>query len=236
LKRFYKAVATQLHEGRWRVTLDGRAIRTSAGNAQLVPTRALAEAMAAEWAGQGEEIDPRSFVLRDLADYAIDVASGEARAGLVEEVAAYAGSDTLCYRADPDEPLHQRQLATWEPLLAEAERRHDVRFERVSGIIPRPQRPETLARMRRAVDALDPFALAALRMLTGLSASLVVGLAALEPQADAEALWRASELEEDWQAEHWGCDAEAEARREGRFAAFRASMRFAALARGEGTP
>jgi len=236
LKRFYKQVATQLHEGRWRVTLDGRPIRTAVGNPQLVPTLALAEAMAAEWAGQGEEIDPRSFVLRDLADYTIDVASGEARAGLVEEVAAYAGSDTLYYRADSGEAIHQRQLGTWEPLLTEAERRHDVRFERVSGIIPRPQRPETLAQMRQAVDALDPFALAALRMLTSLSASLVIGIAALEPQADAEALWRASELEEDWQAEHWGRDAEAQDRRESRFAAFRAAMRFAALARGDGQP
>lgn len=236
MKRFYKQVATQSHEGGWRVALDGRFIKTAAGNAQLVPSRALAEAMSAEWADQGEEIEPKSFVLRDHADYAIDVASGEARPGLVEEIAAYAGSDTLCYRADPDEPLHQHQLAMWEPLLVEAERRHDVRFERVSGIIHRPQRPETLARIRQAVDGLDPFALAALRMLTGLSASLVIGLAALEPDADAETLWQAANLEEDWQAERWGRDAEAQARRESHFSAFRAAMRFAALARGDDRP
>ncbi len=231
MKRFYKAVTTQLHEGSWRVTLDGRAIKTAAGDSQLVPSLALAEAMAAEWAGQGEEIDPKAFQLRDLADFAIDVASGEGRSQLADEIAAFAASDTLCYRADPEEPLYQRQLAVWEPLLAREEQRHGVRFSRVSGVIHRPQPPETLERMRGVVATLDPFPLAALRMLTSLSASLVIGLAALEPEADAEPLWQAANLEEDWQAEHWGRDAEAQELRQTRFDAFRLAMRFAALAR-----
>ncbi len=233
MKRFYKAVTTQLHDGRWRIALDGRPIKTAGGNAQLVPTHALAEAMAQEWAGQGEEIDPSAFRLRDLADYAIDVVSGEARAALVDELAAYAATDTLCYRADPDEPLYPRQLAVWEPLLASEERRHGVRFTRVSGVIHRPQSLETLVRMQQAVAALDPFPLAALRMLTSLSSSLVIALAALEPEADAEALWDAANLEEDWQAEHWGRDEEAKALRQTRFEAFALAMRFAALARGD---
>jgi chaperone required for assembly of F1-ATPase len=232
LRRFYREVTVDETAGGWRVLLDGRAIRTAAGIAQLVPTRALAEAMATEWADQGEEIDPRSFVLRDLADYAIDVASGEGRSQLADEIAAFAASDTLCYRADPEEPLYQRQLAIWEPLLAREEHRHGVRFNRVSGVIHRPQPPETLERMRGIVATLDPpFPLAALRMLTSLSASLVIGLAALEPEADAESLWQAANLEEDWQAEHWGRDAEAQELRQTRFDAFRLAMRFAALAR-----
>lgn len=236
MKRFYKDVTTQEQDGCWRVALDGRVIKTAGSNAQLVPTRSLAEAMAEEWAGQGEEIDPARFMLRDLADYAIDVVSGEARGHLVDEIAAYAGSDTLCYRSDPDEPLHQRQLAVWEPLLAREELRHGVRFTRVSGIVPCPQPPETWERMRAAVAAVEPFPLAALRMLTSLSASLVIALAALEPDADAEMLWRAANLEEDWQAEHWGRDHEAEVLRQSRFDAFQLAMRFAALTRdGAGT-
>jgi len=231
VKRFYKAVTTQLQDGCWRVALDGRLIKTAAGNPQLVPTPALTEAMAEEWAGQGEEIDSTRFQLRDLADYAIDVASGEAQTGLVDEIAAYAGSDTLCYRADPDEPLHERQLALWEPLLIEAERRYDVHFERIAGVIHRPQPEATLARLRQAVAVMEPFPLAALRMLTSLSASLVIGLAALEPDADARSLWRAANLEEDWQAENWGADAEADELRQTRFEAFQLAMRFAALAR-----
>ncbi len=236
MKRFYKTVATQVQGDCWRVALDGRLIKTAGGSEQLVPSSALAEAMAQEWAGQGEEIDPSAFQLRDLADYAIDVVSGEARAALVDELAAYAATDTLCYRADPDEPLYPRQLAVWEPLLASEERRHGVRFTRVSGVIHRPQPPETLQLMRRAVAALEPFPLAALRMLTSLSSSLVIALAALEPDADAQGLWQAANLEEDWQAQHWGSDAEADALRQTRFEAFALAMRFAALAREDDRP
>jgi chaperone required for assembly of F1-ATPase len=231
LKRFYKDVSVEETDGGWRVLLDGRTIRTAGKNAQLLPSRALAEAMAQEWASQGEEIDTGMFMLRDLADYALDVAAGEARDDLAAEIAAYASTDTLCYRADPDEPLYKHQREVWEPLLANAEREHDVHFERVSGIIHRPQPPETLDRMHSIVATHDAFALAALSMLTSLSASLVLALAALEPYADAEALWVAANLEEDWQAQHWGSDAEALVVRERRFEAFALAMRFAALAR-----
>jgi len=231
LKRFYKAVTTQLQDDGWRVLLDGRAIKTAGGNPQLVPTHALAEAMVAEWTAQGEQIDPRGFAMRDLADYAIDVVSGEARSDLIDELAAYAGTDTLCYRVSPDQSLHERQVAVWEPVLTEAERRHDVHFERITEILHQPQPEATLARMKSAVAALDPFPLAALRVLTSLTASLVIALAALEPEADAQRLWEAANLEEDWQGEHWGRDAEAEALRQTRFEAFAMAIRFAALAR-----
>jgi chaperone required for assembly of F1-ATPase len=231
MKRFYKAVCVEEQADGWRVLLDGRAIKTACGNPQILPTRPLAEAMAEEWAGQGEEIDASAFMLRDLADYALDVASGEARNALVDEIAAYAETDTLCYRAEAGEPLHARQLAIWEPVLVAAERRHDVHFERICGIVHRPQPAATLARMHAAVAAQDAFGLAALRMLTSLSASLVIALAAIEPGADGAPLWLAANLEEDWQADNWGRDAEAEARRQTRFEAFLLAMRLAALAR-----
>ncbi|MCB2048311.1 MAG: molecular chaperone [Novosphingobium sp.] len=231
MKRFYKDVSVEEADGGWQVLLDGRAIRTAGKNPQVVPSRALAEAMAQEWASQGDEIDTGAFMLRDLADYALDVASGDAREELAREIAAYANTDTLCYRADPDEPLYKRQREVWEPMLAEAENRYDARFERVSGIMHRPQPPETLDRMHGVVAAQDAFALAALRMLTSLSASLVIALAALEPDADPEALWQAANLEEDWQAEHWGSDAEALELRQTRLDAFALAMRFAAMAR-----
>ena len=234
MKRFYREVAIAEDAGGWRVLLDGRAIKTAGGRPQVVPSSRLAEAMAAEWKGQGEEIDPKAFMLRDLVNYTIDVAAGEARSELIGEIAAYADSDTLCYRADPGEALHARQVEVWEPLLAEAERRYDVHFERVAGIIHRPQPEATLARLKAAVAAQDPFGLAALRMLTSLSASLVIALAALEADADSEALWRAANLEEDWQAKHWGSDAEAQAVTQARREAFAMAMRFARLARDGG--
>ncbi|MFM5954194.1 MAG: ATP12 family protein [Novosphingobium sp.] len=231
MKRFYKEVSVAPEESGWRVLLDGRGVKSQGGRPQIVPTRALAEALAAEWAAQGDEINPAGFLLRDLADFAIDVIPAD-RAAAVAAVLRFAESDTLCYRAEPDEPLHARQLAVWEPLLKAAEARWDVHFERISGIIHRAQPAATLKRLDAVLTAQDDFALAALNTLASLAASLVIALAALEPDADIPALWDAAELEADWQTEQWGADAEAEARREQRFAAFAAAARFAALADG----
>jgi len=233
VKRFYKHVTIEKQGNRWRVMLDGRGIRTPGGGEQLVPTRALAEAMAEEWSGQGEEIDSARFPLRDLADFAIDTVAAT-RDVLLRELVAYAETDTLCYRAEPGEALHERQMQVWEPLVADAEARWDVHFERTSGVIHRPQPDETLARMEGVLATKSDFSLAALRMLASLSASLLVALAAIEQDANADALWAAANLEEDWQAELWGRDAEAEARRQLRFKAFAMAMRFAALAQESG--
>jgi chaperone required for assembly of F1-ATPase len=230
VKRFYRQVAVAEGDGGWRVLLDGRAIRTAGGRPQVLPTAALADALSDEWAEQGETIDPARFVLRDLADFAIDAVAAD-RGETLRGLLAYAETDTLCYRAGPDEALHERQLAVWEPLLAAAERRWDVRFERVGGVMHRPQPAVTLARMETVLAAQSDFALAALRTLASLAASLTIALAAIAPGADARALWNAANLEEDWQAELWGKDAEAAALRERRFATFAAAMRFAELAR-----
>ena len=230
MKRFYRDVTTAPAEGGWRVTLDGRPIRTPRGAAQVVPTEALAELLAGEWRSQGEEIDPRSLVFRDMADYAIDVVAAD-RAEAVETLLRYADTDTLCYRADPDEPLHRRQVELWEPLVESCERRHGVAFQRVSGIVHRAHPPETLATLRAVLESANPFELAALINLASLAASLVVALAAIEPDANAEELFAAANCEEDWQAEQWGWDSEAEKRRAARLAGFVAATRFAAAAR-----
>lgn len=230
MKRFWTDVATEPHGGGWRVLLDGRAIRTQGGRAQLVPSAALAEALAAEWAAQGAAIDPAGFLLRDLADTALDLVAPD-RGAAVATLLRYAETDTLCYRADPEQALHPRQQALWDPLLSAAEARWDVRFIRINGVLPRPQPAATLARLDAVLRSHTDFALAALTTLASLAASLVVALAALDPDAEAAALWQAAELEEAWQAELWGRDAEAEQRRARRFAAFAAAMRFARLAR-----
>lgn len=229
MKRFYREVTVAPDGDGWRVLLDGRGIKTAMGGQQVVPTRALAEAMAEEWAGQGEEIDTAAFMLRDLADYAIDIAATD-RDSAIRGLLPYAETDTLCYRGDAGEALHERQMLVWEPLLLAAEARWDVHFTRVEGIIHRAQPPQTLQRLQAVLAAESDFSLAALNTLSSLAASLVVGLAALAPDADAEMLWNAANLEEDWQVELWGKDAEAEERRARRFATFTATMRFARLA------
>ncbi|MEN9683642.1 MAG: hypothetical protein RLZZ427_1393 [Pseudomonadota bacterium] len=233
MKRFYTTVTTapSADGSAWQVMLDKRPLKTVGGRAQAVPTQALAAMLAGEWAAQGDEIDPAAFMLRDMADHAIDVV-GPDRAAAVQNLLRFAETDTLCYRADPDEALHQRQLEVWEPLLAAAEARWDVHFDRISGVIHRPQPAETLKRLEAILAAQDNFTLAALTTLTSLAASLVIGWAALAPDAVAATLWAAANLEEDWQVELWGQDYEAAALRERRLATFTAAMAFARAARG----
>jgi chaperone required for assembly of F1-ATPase len=234
IRRFYKDVTLgEQPGGGWQVLLDGRGVKTVGGAAQIAPTLALAEALAAEWRRQGEKIDPASLPLRDMADYAIDIVAADP-AAIAGALVAYAETDTLCYRADPDEPLHARQQEVWEPLLAAFEAAHGISLVRVSGVLHRPQPPAAIAALRERLLTLDPFALAGVEAMAKLAASLVTALAALEATGEDEplALWQAVCLEEEWQADLWGRDWEAEERRERREADFLRACAFARLARG----
>ena len=231
MKRFWREVTVEPEGDGWQVALDGRRVKTAQARAQIVPSPTLAEALADEWRAQPEDVDPAGFGLRDMTDYAIDIVANDP-ADAIRRILAYAEGETLCYRAEPDEPLAARQRATWEPLLKAAEATHGVRFERVVGILHRAQPAETLAALRAHLETLDPFALAALQTLASIAASLTIGLAALEPGADAATLFTASNLEEDWQAEQWGWDWQAEGTRARKLATFVQAARFAVLARG----
>lgn len=229
MKRFWKQVSVEPAEGGFRVTLDGRPLKTQAGAPQVVPTRDLAEAMADEWRDQGDEVDPRGFPLRDLADFAIDQVLADG-AAVTAKLLGYAETDTLCYRADPDEPLFRRQEQLWDPLLEALHSQHGARLNRISGVIHRPQPAAAITRLREVLEARDAFTLAALNALAPLAASLTIALAATEPDADPEALFAAANCEQDWQAELWGWDAEAERTRAERLAGFLLAARFARLA------
>lgn len=231
MKRFWKDVSTARQDGGWRVLLDGRPIRTQGGAAQVVPTAALADALAAEWGAQGETVDPATFPLRDLADYAIDQIAPE-REQAIARLLPYAETDTLCYRADPDEPLYRRQHDLWEPILAGFEARHGLRLERISGVIHRPQPAHSMARLETLLGEQDDFTLSALSTLAPIAASLTVALEALEPGANVAALFTAANCEQEWQAELWGWDSLAEQARDARLAAFTKAAEFAGLAKG----
>ncbi|HSM53850.1 MAG TPA: ATP12 family chaperone protein, partial [Erythrobacter sp.] len=127
MKRFYKEVAVAEVPGGWQVMLDGRGIKSMKGAPQVLPSRALADALASEWAGQGEDIDPAAFRFRDQADFAIDIVAADPAAA-IDTLLGFAETDTLCYRADPDEPLYARQQAEWEPLLSTLELRVGISF------------------------------------------------------------------------------------------------------------
>ncbi|MXP27591.1 molecular chaperone [Porphyrobacter algicida] len=231
MKRFYKDATVQPVEGEWQVHLDGRGVKTQGGKRQIVPNTALAELLRAEWAAQGEDLVPASFIYRDIADYALDVVEPD-RDAAITTLLRYAETDTLCYRADPEDALWHRQCAVWDPLLEAIETREGVRFQRVSGVMHKPQGADVLDRLRARLEQLDAFTLAALNTLTSLAASLTIGLSALEPDADSQTLWDAANLEEDWQAEQWGSDAEAEDRCEFRRHSFAAALAFARAAQG----
>ncbi|WP_137681049.1 ATP12 family chaperone protein [Aurantiacibacter suaedae] len=230
MKRFYKDVATARTDGGWQVQLDGRGIKTQGGGQQIVPTEAAAQLLASEWAAQGDKIDPKSFVYRDLADLALDTIASD-REATITKLLAYAETDTLCYRAEPGEALFERQEALWEPLVTACEKRLEVRFERISGIMHRAQPEATMAALRIRLERESDFTLAALLTLGSLAASLITALAVLEETDEAERLFTAANAEEDWQAELWGSDWEAEKVRALRLEAFLRAAEFAAAVR-----
>ena len=230
MKRFYREVAAVPGEGGHGITLDGRAVRTPARAPLLLPNAALAEAVAGDWRAQGEDIDPASMPMTGLANAAIDRVAPDAR-GFAATVAVYGESDLLCYRADGPEELVARQTEQWQPLLDWAAERHGVDFAVTSGVVYVGQPETTLARLRAVVESLDPFALAALSKMVSLSGSLVIGLAALERAFPVAQLWQAAELDDLFQAEQWGDDDEALARRAKRHDEFAMAARFAELAK-----
>nr|WP_299195140.1 ATP12 family protein [uncultured Erythrobacter sp.] len=232
MKRFYDEVGTREVAGGWQVTLDGRGLKTVKGTPQVVRAEALAAELAKEWSAQGEELDPKSFPLRDAVDYAIDVITPDP-ASIVDTITKYGDTDTLLYRADPDEHLYARQIEVWEPVVTAFETREGIKLTRVSGIIHRDQDEAAQAALRARLMRLDPLALAGVEVMTNLAASLIVGLSAYETDdpAEALALWRAACLEEEWQADLWGRDYEAEERRAKRQADFLSAHQLTLLAR-----
>lgn len=228
MKRFYKDVAVTEAGGGWQITLDGRGVKTVRGAPQVLPSPSLADRMAKEWAGQDEKLNPAMLPMRDMADYALDIVAADI-AAVAEKLTAYGDTDTLLYRADPDEPLYARQQEVWEPIVADFESREGVSFARISGIMHRAQSEETLIKLHGNLEASSPFVLAGIEAMTTLSSSLITGLSASRPDADPLALWNAASLEEEWQADLWGRDEEAEERRAKREADFMLACEFTRL-------
>lgn len=225
-RRFWTAVTVApAPDGGHAIRLDARPLRTPAKQLLILPTHALAEAVAAEWAAVEGPVDPRRMPFTRSANAAVDKVTPQF-AEVAALVADYGGSDLLCYRAEAPEALAARQAAAWDPILDWAARRHDVRLTVTRGVVPVAQRPECLAKLAARVHATTPFELTALHDLVSLSGSLLIGLAATEPDADPEALWPLSRIDEDWQVESWGRDDSAAAAAEAKKHAFLHAHRF----------
>lgn len=228
MKRFWKQVSAVPAEGGHDIHLDGKPVRTPGRVPLTLPSPALAEAVADEWRNASETIDPRAMPLTGLSNAAIDRIAPDP-AAFAAGLANYGESDLLCYRADHPLELVLRQQAAWDPLLDWARTRYGVDPLTTTGVMHRPQSADTIAKLAEAVAARSPFELAALSPLVTITGSLVAALALLEGFAAPEDIWSAANLDEDWQAEHWGEDDLARKARATRRADFDAGARFLSL-------
>jgi chaperone required for assembly of F1-ATPase len=228
MKRFYQTVAVAEAEGGFGVLLDGTMLRTPARRALALATRALAEALAAEWAAQDGAIRPATMPLMALIATAIDKIAD--RPGTtVAEAAKYAGTDLLCYRAERPDSLVQRARALWQPLLDWATDRFDAPLRVTSGIVPVIQPADSLKALSAVLDGMDALTLSAVAALTSTCGSLILALAVWDGRLDAAAAIEAALLDERFQNERWGQDAEAAARQKRIAADIEAAARLLAL-------
>jgi len=228
VKRFWKDVTVGEEDGGWGVRLDSRPLRTPARAPLVVPTEALAEAIADEWRSIDGDVDPRAMPLTGLANAAIDRVAPKPEA-FAAGLARYSEADLACYRAEGPRGLAERQEESWDALLAWARRRYDVDFATTSGIVHVEQPSATIERLAHAVASLDPFRLAGLSPLVTIGGSLAAALAVLEKAITLDAAWDSVSIDERWQLEQWGADAEAEAALENRRHDFLAAARFLEL-------
>lgn len=228
-KRFWKEAQVVEAEGGFAVELDGRPVRTPLKSAMTLPSRAMAEAVAAEWDAQEGEIKPVSMPVTRAANAAIDKVTRQ-HGEVAEMLAAYGDSDLLCYRADSPQELVERQAEAWDPLLDWADATFGARLIPVEGVIHAPQNPRALERLAAPVHAMDAFRLTAFHDLVGISGSLVIGLAAIHEVKDIGTLWRLSRIDETWQEEQWGIDEDARAQAAMKESDFYAAKRFHDLA------
>lgn len=229
-KRFYKKAAVEARDGQYVLTLDGRPAKTPTRKPLAVPTRALGEAMAAEWAAQGDEIDPNTMPITRIVNSTIDGVEPR-QAEVVDDLARYAGSDLLCYRAGDPERLAKAQEAAWRPVLDWVRDTHGARFALAEGVMHVEQPAETVAAIRRAIEQVkSPFGLAALHVMTTLSGSVLLALAHADGLLDADGAWNAAHVDEMFQEGLWGEDLEAMERRRRRKADFDAASQVYRLA------
>jgi chaperone required for assembly of F1-ATPase len=230
-RRFYKAVEVREADGRHALMLDGRGARTPGRNPLVAPSRALMLKVAAEWEQQQGTIDPAEMPLTRLLNSAIDGVAhtrAETRSGIL----GYAGSDLLCYRAEEPEDLVERQARAFDPVLCWVAESLGARFNVTAGLMHVAQPQAALNAIGAALEAYDdPAALAALSVMTTLTGSAILALAVARGFLSAEAAWRAAHLDEDFQAEKWGADVEAMARRQARWREFEAAATAMALTR-----
>lgn len=207
-RRFWTTASAVPVDGGFTVHLDARPVRTPLRAPLIVPTQALAEAIASEWQAQDGKVDPATMPFTRTANSAVDKVAPQ-HADVAEMLAAYGETDLVCYRADGPEALIARQAAAWDPILDWSANVLGARLEKTTGVMHVAQPEASLQVLRQRLDAFGPFHLAAFHDLVAISGSLLIGFAVTTGRLTAEAAWTVSRIDEDWQISLWGEDEEA---------------------------
>jgi len=206
MKRFYKDVSLAPAQGGFCVLLDGKPVKTPARNALLLPTEALAGAIATEWQSQGEAIIATTMPLLRLANTVIDGVVAN-RAEVTNAILRFGENDLLCYRAHQPPELVARQRIGWDPLLTWVRQRHGAQMRLAEGLTHVDQTPDALLALRQALEEEGPFALGALHVIASITGSAVLALAVAAGFITGEDAFVLSRIDETYQAEKWGEDA-----------------------------
>jgi len=234
-KRFYKeARRGDATETDYPLLLDGKPVKTPARRSLAAPSAALADDIAREWQAQDTLIDPERMPLTRLANVIVDgVAS--APWAVADEIVKYLGSDLVCYRANEPAGLVARQNELWNPLIDWARDELGARFVLIEGIVFAEQPKEAIAAGRAALPAdakstKDIWRLGAMASITTITGSALISLALNAGAFDADAMWAAAHVDEDFQMAQWGRDEAAVERRAARFAEYEAAVKVLKLA------
>jgi chaperone required for assembly of F1-ATPase len=234
VKRFWDTATIAPTDAGHAILLDGKPMHLPGGAILLVDAEPLAHAIAAEWqtagGGKGGEMSFADTPLTRLAGTAQQRIAPDP-APTIDAIARYAESDLLCYRAERPEELVARQTRAWQPWLDWAAQTYDAPLRVGSGIAYVKQHRGSVAVLRGVVAAFDVAAIAALGVAVPALGSLVLGLAMAEGRLDAVAAHELGALDELFQAEAWGEDAEAVARRAAIAADIALAARFLRLTR-----
>jgi len=203
------------------ITLDDKPIRTPSGRQVVVPVRAIADAIVAEWQAQKEFIDPLTMPMTRFANSVVDAVVDRVEA-VTSDIAKYFQSDLLFYRAGHPAALVAREAAHWDPLLFWAADTLGAHFILAEGIV-HVRQPDSAIAAARAALPTDPWSVAALHVVTTLTGSALLALALERGVLDQDRVWAAAHVDEDWNIEKWGADEEVAARRAARLVDFRAA-------------
>lgn len=199
MKRFYKLVSVAHSAAGHAILLDGKPVKTPGKLPLLAPNAAIADALMAEWAAQGETIDPETMPITQIVTTAIDRAIPQ-RAHITREVLGYLDTDLLCYRADDPPEVAAAQAACWDAALLWFAGRFGVPLATTTGLAALKQPQAAHAAAAEAVDAMDDYRFAAFQMVVSITGSLVLALGFAEGAFEADTLYKAMHVEEDYKA------------------------------------